>query len=243
MFDLDIVIPVYNEGKNIAPVIQALEENVKTSFRVLICYDYDEDDTLAAARGLEHSCTIDFVKNTGRGPHSAVLTGFKNSTAPAVLVYAADDLTNAVIVDRMVHALRSGNEIVAASRFMKGGAMEGCPLLKSILVRTASFTMRFFAGLPIHDATNGFRMFSRRVTTEIPIESTDGFTFSIELTVKAHRLRWPISEVPAIWRERIRGKSRFRTIKWIPAYLRWYLYSFSTRFLRRTFVELNSGEK
>jgi dolichol-phosphate mannosyltransferase len=51
--------------------------------------------------------------------------------------------------------------------------------------------------------------------------------------VKAHRLGWRIAEVPVRWFERRHGASRFRVLKWLPAYLRWYGYAFATTFLRR----------
>ena len=84
------------------------------------------------------------------------------------------------------------------------------------------------------DATSGFRMFSRRLIENIPVESDQGFCYSIELLVKAHRLGWRIGEVPAVWFERKHGASRFRVLTWLPAYLRWYLYAFETTFLRRS---------
>jgi hypothetical protein len=68
---------------------------------------------------------------------------------------------------------------------------------------------------------------------EIAIESEHGFCYSIELLVKCHRLRWRIGEVPARWFERAHGASRFQVIKWIPSYLRWYIYAFATTYFRR----------
>ena len=110
--------------------------------------------------------------------------------------------------------------------------MEGCPLLKATLVRAAAFFMYYVARVPTHDATNGLRLFSRRVLNRIPIESTVGFAYSIELLVKAHRLGWSIAETPFLWRERKSGQSRFRTIRWIPQYLRWVVYALATTVLR-----------
>jgi len=72
--------------------------------------------------------------------------------------------------------------------------MQGCPLLKDTLVRGAAFTLRHFARLPVHDPTSGFRLFSRRVIEDLQVESDQGFTYSIELLVKAHRLGWRIGE-------------------------------------------------
>jgi len=93
--------------------------------------------------------------------------------------------------------------------------------------------LRHLARLPTHDATSGFRLFSRRVVEQIPVESEDGFCYSIELLVKAHRLRWNIAEVPVTWIERADGRTRFQVLRWLPAYLRWYGYAFATTFLRR----------
>jgi glycosyltransferase involved in cell wall biosynthesis len=233
---LDVIIPVYNEGANIVPTMRALARSVKTPSRVLICYDREDDNTLPAIRNNRESfssLTIEFVRNRGRGAHGAVLTGFSASTAPFILVFPADDDFNAGIIDAMVAEATKGCDIVCASRFMAGGSMVGCPWLKAALVRAASFTLYYVARLPTHDASSGFRLFSRRVLDEIEIESERGFCYSIELLVKCHRLHWRIGEVPAQWFERTRGASRFQVIKWLPDYLRWYIYAFATTYLRR----------
>ena len=111
--------------------------------------------------------------------------------------------------------------------------MVGCPWVKAMLVRSAAITLRVLADVPTHDPTNGFRLFSRRVIDTILVESDQGFTYSLELLVKAQRLRWPVAEVPARWFERKRGQSRFRVLGWIPAYLTWYRYALATRYGRR----------
>ncbi len=233
---LDIVIPVYNEGANILPTLQSLMRAVKTPLRVLICYDREDDNTLTAIRNNRDALDalmIEFVRNRGRGAHGAVLTGFSASTAPFALVLMADDDYNAGIIDAMVAQAESGCDIVCASRFMPGGGMVGCPWLKAVLVRAGNFTLYHLGRLPTRDASNGFRLFARRVLDQIAIESDRGFCYSIELVVKCHRLRWRIGEVPAQWFERAHGTSRFQVIRWLPAYLRWYLYAFATTYLRR----------
>jgi dolichol-phosphate mannosyltransferase len=232
---IDLIIPVYNEGANILATLGALAREVKTPARVLICYDREDDDTLPVVRNHPEShagLPVVFIRNPGRGAHSAVLAGFAASSAPIVVVYPADDDFNAGIIDRMAALADGGYDIVCASRFMRGGTMQGCPWLKAVLVRTAALTLHYLAALPTRDPTSGFRMFSRRVIEQIDIESNQGFCYSIELLVKAHRLGWQIGEVPALWFERQHGASRFRVLKWLPAYLRWYRYAFATTFLR-----------
>lgn len=234
MAQLDFVIPVYNEGEDIYLVLNALKSHVKTSFRVLLCYDRDDDNTLSALKSYEAGkLEIGLVRNNSTGPHGAVIAGFKMTAAPAVIMLPADDTYNAQKIDLMVAKFKEGCEIVCASRFMEGGSMRGCPLLKALLVKLAAFTLFHWAKLPTRDATNGFRLFSRRVLDQIPIESTEGYTFSIELLVKCHRLGWKICEVPADWIERTSGQSRFQIIKWLFPYLRWYFYAFSTTFFNR----------
>jgi dolichol-phosphate mannosyltransferase len=232
---LDIVIPVYNEGDNILATLASLQRALRTPFRILICYDQADDDTLSTIQANPErvaGLAIEFVRNPSRGAHAAVLSGFAASEAPFVLVFPADDDFNAVILDTMVAKAEQGADIVCASRFIPGGRMVGCPWLKAVLVRTAAFTLYYLARLPTRDATNGFRLFSRRVIDRIEIESDSGFCYSLELLVKCHRLGWPVADVPAQWFERKHGASRFKVLNWVPAYLRWYGYAFATTFLR-----------
>lgn len=234
---LDVVIPVYNEGANILPTLQSLQRAVKTPFRVLICYDRDDDNTLTAIRDNGEqlgAMPIAFVRNKGRGALGAVLTGLAASEAPFALVMMADDHYNAGIIDAMAAKAETGCDIVCASRFMPGGSMVGCPWLKAVLVRAGNFTLHHLGRLPTRDATNGFRLFGRRVVDRIAVESDRGFCYSIELAVKCHRLGWRIGEVPAQWFERAHGTSRFQVVRWLPAYLRWYFYAFATTYLRRS---------
>lgn len=239
---LDIIIPVYNEGNIILGTLAELRRQVTTPSRILICYDRPDDDTLSTIKANPdrvEGLTIEFVQNRSRGAHGAVMSGFAESRAPFVLVFPADDDFNAGILDAMVAKGEQGIEIVCASRFVPGGCMVGCRWLKAFLVRSAAFTLHYLARLPTRDATNGFRLFSRRVIDTIEIESDSGFCYSLEMLVKSHRLGWPIADVPAQWFERAQGASRFQVLKWVPAYLRWYLYAFATTFLRRSASSVN----
>lgn len=232
---LDIVIPVYNEGNIILATLDTLRREVTAPSRILICYDRPDDDTLSTVKANPERVAgldIEFVRNRSQGAHAAVMSGFAASRAPYVLVFPADDDFNAGIIDAMVAKADEGAEIVCASRFIPGGCMEGCRWLKAALVRTATFTLFHVARLPTRDATNGFRLFSRRALDRIEIESDSGFCYSLEMLVKSHRLGWPVADVPAKWFERKQGGSRFQVLKWVPAYLRWYLYAFATTFLR-----------
>ena len=238
-YPIDLVVPVYNEGKGIKQVLNLLETNVKTRFRVLICYDFEEDTTLEVVNNMNVSYPIVCIKNKGTGPHSAILTGFEESNSECVIVFPGDDITNEKIIDDMYTQFLNGCEVVVASRFMDGGSMIGCPIVKSIFVRTASFSLYKLSGIPVRDASYGFRLFSRKILDNILIESSEGFTYSLELLVKCHRLGWKIGEIPASWIERKEGESRFRVFYWLSKYLRWYMFGLATTWLRRKPASVN----
>ncbi|OAN50295.1 hypothetical protein A6A04_02535 [Paramagnetospirillum marisnigri] len=230
--ELDIVIPVYNEGANILAAMTALKREVRTPFRVLICYDMDEDNTLPALATLPPGeLDIAYIKNPERGPHAAVRAGLDASTAPLVLVYMADDDYNADIVDKMVAKAHEGFQVVAASRFVPGGCMVGCSPVKEIITKVGAFSLYHIAGAKVHDPTNAFRLFTRQVLDSVVIESRLGFTFSVELLVKSVRLGWPVTEVAAKWFERGDKPSRFQVFRWLPRYLYWLFYAMETRYL------------
>lgn len=98
----DIVIPVYNEGRNIRSLLNSFRESLQVKVRVLICYDREDDDTLPALGGYEDSFDIVPVRNRGAGPLGAVLSGFAASTAPCVIVFPADDDFNAPRLNTLI---------------------------------------------------------------------------------------------------------------------------------------------
>ncbi len=226
---LEIIIPVYNEGENIIKVFDHLRNNVQNKFVVLLCYDDDKDDLFSNLEILKNK-NVDFklVKNKYYGPCGAVKTGLLYSDNEIKIVYPVDDLINGKIIDKMIEKYEEGYDIVAPSRFMKGGSMKNCPIVKSILVRFASFTLFRLSTIPIEDASNGFRLFSNKVINKFEIQSKLGFAYSLELLVKAHRHRFNITQIPSSWEEREIGKSKFKIIKWLKEYLRWYMYGLAT---------------
>ena len=229
---LEIIIPVYNEGKNIIKVFDHLQINIKNKFIILLCYDHEDDDLFLYLNELKKkNINFKLIKNKFFGPCGAVKTGFLFSDADIKIVYPVDDLINGNIIDKMVQNYNEGYDIVAPSRFMKGGSMKKCPLVKSILVRFASFTLYHLSSIPIEDASNGFRLFSKKILNKYEIESKLGFAYSLELLVKAHRDGFKITQIPSSWEERESGKSKFRILKWIKEYLKWYFYGLRTNFI------------
>ena len=222
---LSIVIPVYNEGENVVPTLRGVVEKTTTRpLEVLVVHDMDEDTTVPVVRRLSQELPeVRLHKNTlGRGALNAMKSGLRAARAPYVLITMGDGSDDARDIDAMYALARDGADVVAGSRYMRGGHQLGGPLLKRTMSRTAGLSLHWLGGLPIHDATSNFRLYSKRLLNQVTIESQGGFELGLELTVKAYRLGLRVAEVPTTWRDRTEGQSRFKLWKWLPRYLHWY---------------------
>jgi glycosyltransferase involved in cell wall biosynthesis len=222
---LSVVIPVYNEGDNVVPTLTGIYEQVRSNpVEVLVVHDFDEDTTVPVVERLRPGMPgLRLHRNRlGRGALNAVKSGLQASAAPYVLVTMADGSDEPHVIDAMVEKARQGADVVSGSRYMAGGRQFGGPLLKRTLSRAAGLSLHWLAGVPTHDSTSNFRLYSRRFLDAVTIESKAGFELGLELTVKAHLLGMGVDEVPTTWRDRTAGESRFRMWEWIPHYLHWY---------------------
>lgn len=233
--ELSIVLPVYNEGEAVTPVLRALAAGVRTPHELVVVYDFDADTTVpVVARLATEIPGLRGLRNDlGRGVLNAMKAGIAATAAPYVLISMADGSDEPAIVDRMVELARGGADVVAASRYMRGGHQIGGPPLKRLMSRTAGLTLHRFAGVPTHDPTNNFKLYSRRFLEATPIESTAGFELALELTVKASLAGRRVAEVPTTWRDRTAGQSNFRLRRWLPHYLHWYRVAFAGRLRRQ----------
>ena len=228
-------MPVYNEGENVVPTLRGVVERTQTRpLEVLVVYDFDEDTTVPVVKRLQAEIPeLRLHHNTiGRGVLNAIKSGFAAARAPYVLVTMGDGSDDARDIDPMYELARGGADVVAGSRYMRGGRQLGGPLLKRTLSRGAGLSLHWLAGIPVHDATSNFRLYSKRLLDQVTIESDGGFELGIELTVKAYLLGMRVAEVPTTWRDRTAGQSRFQLWEWLPRYLRWYGKGIAGRFTK-----------
>jgi len=229
--ELTAVFPVYDEGEHVVRVLRAFSRDVRAPHEILVVYDFDEDTTVPVVEALrtEIPQLRPQRNDLGRGVLNAMKAGMAAARTPYVVITMADGSDEYDRVDEMLDLARGGADVVAASRYMRGGRQIGGPLLKRTLSRIAGLTLHWFAGVPIHDPTSNFKLYSRRFLDSVRIESEAGFELALELTVKATLAERRLAEVPTTWRDRTAGKSRFRLRAWLPRYLRWYLVAFKGR--------------
>lgn len=116
--EVDFVMPVYNEAANIGRALEEIDQHVPLPKRVLVVYDFDEDDTVPEVRRLAPAYPwIELVRNTlGRGVHNAVRAGIAAATAEVVVITMADLSDDVAVVPRMIGLIRDGGTTSSARR-------------------------------------------------------------------------------------------------------------------------------
>lgn len=235
-----VVVPVFEEASNIGPFCRRARAELPPDYELLVCYDREGDSTLPALAALapeEKPPDVRLVRNDlGPGVRWAIEAGMRAARGPIVVVSMVDLSDDYRIVEAMLRRAEAGAAVVCASRYMPGGRQVGGPRTKALLSRWAGLSLHRLAGLPTRDPTNSFKAYRRDFLAATPIESRAGFCLALELTVKAHFGGHRVEELPATWRHRAAGESRFRLLAWLPSYLRWYLWA-----LRRAWWPLRAA--
>jgi dolichol-phosphate mannosyltransferase len=228
---LSVVMPAREEGEQIAAVLDRLFDSVRTPCEVLVVVDDPADPTVGVVRAYSTAeprlCCL--VNDLDSGPASAIRFGIESAAAPVIVVTMADGSDDPRQIDDLGALVESGAVIAAASRYSAGGQRIGGPLVKGLLSRLAGTSLQAVARPGTRDATNSFKAYSAAFVREVGIESTAGFEVALELTAKARRLRLPVAEIATTWQERAAGRSGFRLARWLPGYLRWYLFCLGGR--------------
>lgn len=234
-----IIIPAYNEGESIVPGLKRILGAVEHPVELSIVVDDENDSTVKPVRDLhrEHPNVNLLVNTFGRGPANAIRYGLHNAATPVIVVTMADGCDDPRQIDDLIDLIDRGVVVAAASRYMPGGQQVGGPRFKGFLSKTAGRMLYWFAGVGTRDATNSFKAYSRDFIEKVGVESSAGFEIGLELTAKARRLRLPIAEIPTIWLDRQFGESNFNLRKWLPAYLRWFVFAFGRRITLETITQ------
>ncbi|MEW1954400.1 glycosyltransferase family 2 protein [Terrabacter sp. NPDC080008] len=231
-----IVLPAYNEHESIVSALLAIRDAVMMPHEILVVVDTETDTTVAAAQatieGMPNARIL--VQDYGRGPANAIRYGIDHALAPCVVVTMADGSDDVRVIDELVRLVESGFVVASASRYMRGGAQHGGPMLKRVMSEAAGRSLYLLARVGTRDVTNAFKAYDTAFVREVGIHSRSGFEVALELVSKARRTRRPVAEVPTVWLARKVGTSNFKVVAWIPNYLYWYRFAFGPRLDPRT---------
>ena len=208
-----VILPTYDERATIEQVIGGVLDR-PDDVEILVVDDSSPDGTADAVRAIaaaEPRVRL-HERPTKSGLASAYLYGFDRALAEDfdLIVEMDSDLSHDPSeLGRLLQAATDA-EFAIGSRYVPGGSVTNWSKLRLALSRGGNLYARFMLGLPIHDATSGYRVYRRQLLEELlrrPIAS-DGYGFQVELALRAWRAGADIAEVPITFREREHGASK-----------------------------------
>jgi dolichol-phosphate mannosyltransferase len=224
-----VIIPTYNERENLIELLGQIFA-LGLDLEVLIVDDNSPDgtgelaDKMAAADPRVH-----VLHRAGKmGLGSAYVAGFRyamDHDYQAVFEMDADFSHNPESLPVFLRELESA-DLVLGSRYLHGVTVVNWPLSRLILSYMANVYSRVITGMPIKDATGGYKCFRRQVLEAIDWSrvKSDGYGFQIEINFKAFRKGFRIKEIPILFVDRRAGESKMsRKIVWEAAYMVWRL--------------------
>ena len=225
-----IVIPTYNERDNIERIVRTLH-SLPLDLHVLVVDDNSPDGTgTLLEEWSKREPRVHVLHRPGKlGLGGAYITGFKwalaNTDARYIFEMDADFSHDPHAIPDFL-ALIPEADLVIGSRYVKGVTVVNWPLSRLILSITANVYTRIITGMPLHDATAGFKCFRREVLEALPLDriKSDGYSFQIEMHFHVWKRGFRMVEMPIIFTDRLIGQSKMsRRIVWEAAFMVWKL--------------------
>ena len=208
-----VIIPTYNEAENIEPIVSRLRDAIPEA-DVLVADDNSPDGTGELAdKVAANDDQVHVLHRKGKeGLGAAYIAGFRwgIERGYGVLVeHDADGSHQPEQLPRLLTALREA-DLVLGSRYVKGGAVQNWPKSREILSRGGNIYTRLALGLPLKDATGGYRAFRRATLEGIGLDevASAGYCFQVDLAWRAVKAGFRVVEVPITFVERERGQSK-----------------------------------
>ena len=208
-----IVTPTYNERKNIEELLNTIF-TIDSNYHVLVVDDNSPDDTGTIVKELQSNYSnlhlLSRVKKEGLG--SAYVAGFKyalKGNYDKIVQMDADMSHDPKDVVSLISEL-DNSDVVIGSRYISGINVVNWPIRRLIISYGANIYTRLITGLPVKDATGGFKCWKREVLESLDLDNvrSQGYSFQIEMTYRAWLQKFKIKEVPIIFVDRTIGESK-----------------------------------
>jgi len=210
-----VVIPTYNERENLPHIAAAVTHQ---GYRLLVVDDSSPDGTGDMADRIAASDTRVTVlhrpRKEGLGPaYGAGFDKVLNEGAEIVIEMDADFSHDPADLPRLVQAIDDGADLAIGSRYVPGGSTPDWPRSRRLISKGGNLYARVMLGVPIRDATAGFRAFRADALTTLPYREAEssGYAFQVEMAMRAHQSGLKVVEVPISFRDRTRGTSKMGT--------------------------------
>lgn len=213
-----VLIPTYNEKENIEKIIRKVF-SLTHVFHILVVDDGSPDGTAAIVKHLqgEFAGKLYIEERTGKqGLGTAYIHGFKwglSKEYEFIFEMDADFSHNPTDLILLREACVHGADVAIGSRYIKGVNVVNWPMSRVLMSYFASVYVRFITGIPIQDATAGFKCYRRIVLETIELDKIKfvGYAFQIEMKFTAIKHGFNVVEVPIIFTDRTEGTSKMST--------------------------------
>ncbi len=205
---LSVILPTFNEARNIARIIAALAKVLSDGAiegEVIVVDDDSPDGTARIASGLSESCPVSVRVRTGtRGLSRAVIEGFGLARGDVCVVMDADLSHPVERIPDLIAPIREGTcDIVVGSRYMTGGGAPDWPWRRKLFSRAAGLLAR--GVIPLSDPTSGFMAVRKDTLRGIELDPL-GWKIVLEVVVRS---KARVREIPIVFRDRTQGQSKF----------------------------------
>jgi dolichol-phosphate mannosyltransferase len=207
-----VVIPTFNEAENIPRLVPMILR--QGTLDVLIVDDGSPDGTSAIVRdiGAKDPRVHLIVREKKQGLGTAYVAGFRFAIQhgyDVVFEMDADFSHDPNEIPAFLNAVKEA-DLVIGSRYKNGVRVLNWPINRLLLSYFANVYTRILIGLPLHDATGGFKCYRRAVLEAIDLDKirSNGYAFQIEMSYKAWRKGFRLTEIPIVFLDRQSGASK-----------------------------------
>jgi dolichol-phosphate mannosyltransferase len=211
-----VIVPTYNELENISDMVQTVME-LEGNFELLIIDDGSPDGTAGVVKTFQNSFEgrLHLMERAGKlGLGTAYIAGFRwalERDYDFIFEMDCDFSHDPKDLIRLYQGIKNRDfDLAIGSRYVTGVNVVNWPMGRVLMSYFASKYVNFVTGLPIHDATAGFKCYHRSVLEGIQLEAIQfiGYAFQIEMKFTAWKLGFKLLEVPIIFTDRTRGQSK-----------------------------------
>lgn len=236
---LSVIVPTYNESKNIVGILDSLRKHlpIGTDTEIIVVDDNSPDGTgniveeYARNSKNENTQSVQVIhRKAERGLSSAILAGINYAKGESVVVMDSDFSHPPQTIPKMIEELQKSEcDIVVASRYVNGGSVKGWPFKRKIISKGATKIAQHGLGIKIKDPMSGFFVFKRNIINNIKFDAI-GYKILLEILVKARGVK--VKEIPYEFINRKEGSSKLDTavtIDYVKSLWRLYRYGKTIR--------------
>jgi dolichol-phosphate mannosyltransferase len=237
--EVSIIIPTYNESENIIQVLKSIGEHLPEDIvaEALVIDDNSPDGTGKIVEDYitdahnEIGYTIEVVhRKTKSGLSSAILDGIQHSTGETIVIMDSDFSHPPKIIPQLVEEIKTSKcDIVIASRFVPGGAINGWSTKRKLISKTAKGIAKAGLGVNESDPMSGFFAFKRKILDGIKFDAI-GYKMLLEILVKTKGAK--VKEIPYTFTDRTRGSSKLDSstmLDYVKSVWKLYRYGHKTK--------------